>query len=156
MALYLFFLASFWPFDHSLHYCLMQLWKFDLCAQPVLILPNAHFASVVVLRKHSICLCLCGNMQHLDCNQHAAYLFFLFSIKKAKRRNDKLDCLLFYFIPFLYITGSAVRFIFLDSSRPLGIYFATASKDNTARIWTLERTYPLRVLAGHNMDVDVR
>ncbi|KAG0409761.1 hypothetical protein HPB47_013116 [Ixodes persulcatus] len=37
---------------------------------------------------------------------------------------------------------------------PLGIYFATASKDNTARIWTPERTFPLRILAGHNMDVD--
>ena len=37
----------------------------------------------------------------------------------------------------------------------MGLYFATASKDNTARLWTVERTFPLRIFVGHLMDVDV-
>ena len=42
----------------------------------------------------------------------------------------------------------------LDVS-PFGVYFCTASKDQTARLWSPERTYPIRVLSGHLMDVDV-
>lgn len=43
----------------------------------------------------------------------------------------------------------------LDSS-PLGLYFATASHDRTARLWSTDRIYPLRIFAGHLSDVDVR
>ena len=38
---------------------------------------------------------------------------------------------------------------------PMGVYFATASRDRTARLWSTERTSCLRVYAGHLSDVDV-
>ena len=38
---------------------------------------------------------------------------------------------------------------------PLGFYFATASYDRTARIWSTDHTQPLRILAGHYNDVQV-
>ena len=38
---------------------------------------------------------------------------------------------------------------------PLGYYFASASHDGTARIWSTDHIFPLRVLAGHLSDVDV-
>ncbi|KAF8922652.1 WD40-repeat-containing domain protein [Mucidula mucida] len=38
---------------------------------------------------------------------------------------------------------------------PLGIYFATASRDRTARLWSTDRTSCLRIYAGHLSDVDV-
>jgi len=37
----------------------------------------------------------------------------------------------------------------------MGIYFATASRDRTARLWSTDRTSCLRVYAGHLSDVDV-
>jgi transcription initiation factor TFIID subunit 5 len=37
---------------------------------------------------------------------------------------------------------------------PLGYYFATASHDRTARIWSTDHIFPLRVLAGHLSDVE--
>lgn len=39
---------------------------------------------------------------------------------------------------------------------PLGYYFASASHDRTARIWSTDHIFPLRVLAGHLSDVDVK
>eukprot|EP00958_Prasinococcus_capsulatus_P017190 scaffold1931_cov390-Prasinococcus_capsulatus_cf.AAC.4 len=40
-------------------------------------------------------------------------------------------------------------------SSPVGhSFFATASHDRTARIWTLERPAPVRIMAGHLSDVD--
>jgi transcription initiation factor TFIID subunit 5 len=39
---------------------------------------------------------------------------------------------------------------------PMGIYFATASRDRTARLWSTDRISALRVYAGHLSDVDVR
>lgn len=38
---------------------------------------------------------------------------------------------------------------------PLGHYFATASHDQTARLWSCDHIYPLRIFAGHLNDVDV-
>jgi transcription initiation factor TFIID subunit 5 len=38
---------------------------------------------------------------------------------------------------------------------PLGIYFATGSRDRTARLWSTDRISCLRVYAGHLSDVDV-
>lgn len=38
---------------------------------------------------------------------------------------------------------------------PLGHYFASASHDRTARLWSVERIQPLRIMAGHLSDVDV-
>ncbi|KAL3617649.1 Transcription initiation factor TFIID subunit 5 [Castilleja foliolosa] len=37
---------------------------------------------------------------------------------------------------------------------PVGHYFASASHDRTARIWSMDRIQPLRVMAGHLADVD--
>ncbi|CAL5358858.1 unnamed protein product [Camellia sinensis] len=38
---------------------------------------------------------------------------------------------------------------------PLGHYFASASHDRTARVWSVDRIQPLRIMAGHLSDVDV-
>uniref|UniRef100_A0A804KMN9 TFIID subunit TAF5 NTD2 domain-containing protein n=1 Tax=Musa acuminata subsp. malaccensis TaxID=214687 RepID=A0A804KMN9_MUSAM len=37
---------------------------------------------------------------------------------------------------------------------PVGHYFASSSHDRTARIWSMERIQPLRIMAGHLSDVD--
>lgn len=37
----------------------------------------------------------------------------------------------------------------------LGVYIATGSHDCTARLWNLERTFPVRMFAGHCHDVNV-
>jgi transcription initiation factor TFIID subunit 5 len=37
----------------------------------------------------------------------------------------------------------------------MGIYFTTASRDRTARLWSTDRTSTLRIYAGHSSDVDV-
>ena len=38
---------------------------------------------------------------------------------------------------------------------PRGVYFATASRDRTARLWTTERVAAVRIFAGHLSDVEV-
>ena len=38
---------------------------------------------------------------------------------------------------------------------PMGIYFASASRDKTARLWSTDKINALRVYAGHLSDVDV-
>ena len=38
----------------------------------------------------------------------------------------------------------------------LGYYFATASHDRTARLWSTDHIHPLRIFAGHLSDVNVR
>ena len=45
--------------------------------------------------------------------------------------------------------------VFLLQS-PLGFYFVTGSHDKTARVWSTDHIQPLRILAGHLSDVDVR
>ncbi|XP_065016820.1 transcription initiation factor TFIID subunit 5 isoform X2 [Musa acuminata AAA Group] len=37
---------------------------------------------------------------------------------------------------------------------PVGHYFASSSHDRTARIWSMDRIQPLRIMAGHLSDVD--
>lgn len=37
----------------------------------------------------------------------------------------------------------------------LGYYFATASHDRTARLWTTDNLFPQRIFAGHLSDVNV-
>ena len=39
---------------------------------------------------------------------------------------------------------------------PVSGYFASASKDRCARIWTLDRIVPVRTFAQHTADVNVR
>ncbi|MEW5311607.1 MAG: hypothetical protein WDW38_003307 [Sanguina aurantia] len=41
------------------------------------------------------------------------------------------------------------------AAAPQGYYFASASHDKTARIWCTERPNAIRILAGHQADVDV-
>jgi transcription initiation factor TFIID subunit 5 len=41
----------------------------------------------------------------------------------------------------------------LDIS-PYSMYFASGSHDCTARLWSFDWTYPLRIYAGHLADVD--
>lgn len=36
-----------------------------------------------------------------------------------------------------------------------GCYAVTGSRDTTARLWSYERKFPVRVYAGHSLDVDV-
>lgn len=38
---------------------------------------------------------------------------------------------------------------------PMGVYFATGSRDKTARLWSTDRISALRIYAGHLSDVDV-
>lgn len=38
---------------------------------------------------------------------------------------------------------------------PMGVYFASASRDRTARLWTSDRVVPLRMYTGHLSDVNV-
>lgn len=40
------------------------------------------------------------------------------------------------------------------ATAPVGPYFVTGSLDHTARLWTIDRTEPLRMFAGHLADVD--
>ncbi|KAL5993713.1 hypothetical protein ACLOJK_040971 [Asimina triloba] len=37
---------------------------------------------------------------------------------------------------------------------PVGHYFASSSHDRTARIWSMDKIQPLRIMAGHLSDVD--
>lgn len=37
----------------------------------------------------------------------------------------------------------------------MGVYFASASRDRTARLWSSDRVTPLRMYTGHLSDVNV-
>ena len=39
---------------------------------------------------------------------------------------------------------------------PQGYYFATASIDKTARLWSVDHLFPLRIFVGHLSDVEVK
>lgn len=39
---------------------------------------------------------------------------------------------------------------------PMGFYFVSGSHDRTARVWSTDHIQPIRILAGHLSDVDVR
>ncbi|KAL5185324.1 Transcription initiation factor TFIID subunit 5 [Glycine soja] len=56
---------------------------------------------------------------------------------------DKTKCYIIY------------AFIFLEQFSPAGHYFASCSHDRTARIWSMDRIQPLRIMAGHLSDVDL-
>ena len=38
---------------------------------------------------------------------------------------------------------------------PQGYYFCTAAVDKTARLWSVDHLFPLRLFVGHLSDVDV-
>jgi len=54
----------------------------------------------------------------------------------------------------IYILDCYIIF-FLVQFSPAGHYFASCSHDRTARIWSMDRIKPLRIMAGHLSDVDV-
>lgn len=35
------------------------------------------------------------------------------------------------------------------------LYVATGSHDRTAKLWSLDRIFPLRIFAGHFLDINV-
>ena len=39
---------------------------------------------------------------------------------------------------------------------PIDVHFASAGMDHTARLWTTDLSYPLRIFAGHTADINVR
>ena len=43
----------------------------------------------------------------------------------------------------------------VSAHSPTEGYFASCSKDRCARMWSYDRVYPIRSLAGHTADVDV-
>ena len=58
---------------------------------------------------------------------------------------------------FMYFFYSGHEFpIWCIDESSNGCYAATGSRDTTARLWSYERTFPLRIYAGHSQDVDVR
>ena len=62
-----------------------------------------------------------------------------------------ISCFLSCFISCFHIMLSPIS---LPS--PRGHYFATASHDRTARLWSTDHPQPLRIFAGHVSDVNVR
>jgi transcription initiation factor TFIID subunit 5 len=56
-------------------------------------------------------------------------------------------------LPVVSYSGHSYPVWDLDPFSSLNL-FATASKDATARLWSFDRLYPLRVYAGHHADVN--
>jgi transcription initiation factor TFIID subunit 5 len=52
-------------------------------------------------------------------------------------------------------SSSAIKHIHSLLSSPVGDFFASASMDHTAKIWSTDRIFPLRSLIGHLSDVNV-
>lgn len=53
------------------------------------------------------------------------------------------------------LDGWIIYFFIWMQFSPVGHYFASSSHDRTARIWSMDRIQPLRIMAGHLSDVDV-
>lgn len=65
-----------------------------------------------------------------------------------------------FFLLFWYAWDIIVSIYILDffpwmQFSPVGHYFASSSHDRTARVWSMDRIQPLRIMAGHLSDVDV-
>lgn len=88
------------------------------------------------------------DLQTYSCR--ATYRYKLSTFEPSIRISN---CVIKYFVN--YGRGHNYPIWAVDVS-PLGVYIATGSHDKTARLWSLERNYPLRIFAGHVQDVDVR
>ena len=77
------------------------------------------------------------------------------------------NCFLIYIRMHLYIMYMYVHvlihnvhvctctYMYLSDFRPVEVYFASCSHDNTARLWSTDLAYPLRIFAGHTSAVNV-
>lgn len=52
-------------------------------------------------------------------------------------------------------TGGHLFPVWCCDVSPLSLYFASGSADTTVKLWDFNRKFPLRMFAGHSMDVDV-
>lgn len=52
-------------------------------------------------------------------------------------------------------TGGHLFPVWCCDVSPLSLYFASGSADTTVKLWDFSRKFPLRMFAGHSMDVDV-
>lgn len=62
-------------------------------------------------------------------------------------------CVISNDICFFY-SGHSYPIWCMDTS-VFNLYIATGSHDRTAKLWSLDRTFPLRIFAGHFLDVNV-
>ncbi len=92
-----------------------------------------------------VCCPLESRIRHLAMSENVKFLLCCFSVR-AWNLDTQSNVAIY--------RGHNYPIWGIESS-PMGLYFATASKDNTARLWTAERTFPLRIFVGHLMDVDV-
>lgn len=60
----------------------------------------------------------------------------------------------FLSISFSCCSGHSYPIWCMDTS-VFNLYIATGSHDRTAKLWSLDRTFPLRIFAGHFLDVNV-
>lgn len=67
--------------------------------------------------------------------------------------HDLLSSLMILFYS-LFLRGHNYPIYSVDVSA-WSIYLATASHDRTARLWSLDRTFCLRIFAGHQQEVNV-
>jgi len=56
---------------------------------------------------------------------------------------------------FSHCSGHSYPIWCMDTS-VFNLYIGTGSHDRTAKLWSLDRTFPLRIFAGHFLDVNVR
>ena len=60
--------------------------------------------------------------------------------------------------PLLLVTSPGIEYIFVFvvvAYSPIDVHFASASMDHTARLWTTDLTFPLRLFAGHTSHINV-
>lgn len=55
---------------------------------------------------------------------------------------------------FFFSSGHNYPIWCMDTSI-FNLYIATGSHDRTAKLWSLDRKFPLRIFAGHFLDVNV-
>ncbi|XP_027941717.1 transcription initiation factor TFIID subunit 5-like isoform X2 [Vigna unguiculata] len=73
---------------------------------------------------------------------------FFFPLQRTKQFDYGVQSLM----PILFVTRVTITLSGMFS--PAGHYFASCSHDRTARIWSMDRIKPLRIMAGHLSDVD--
>lgn len=83
-------------------------------------------------------LCLCGTLNILECN-----CFIIVRLWSVQSQTSLVEYKGHNYPVWAISTGCK------------GSYFVSASQDHTARLWTTEYAFPLRIFAGHLNSVDV-